>query len=302
MKKYFLFVSILFLSLTGLACGSLDMSVSDTNVTLGSSVISNTITISRSNTATSCSYYVTFDAGSGSSYVNRKVLMGSDSLDYNIYRDSLLSSILYNYPDSASSSNFVIGGFPAGGGAINTHTIYFSLLPYSGSPPSGRYQDSVSSSLYMGTLGSGTLQRSRNIRSRFDMPKVTNISLVSTGSAYNQGDTTETLNFGALAQGQSLTMDVIVTYNAGYQITMSSSNNGSLKHSTLLQFVPYSLTVNSSVVNLSTSSSSPVIVSTGTGTNSNGLRVPVSVTIGALGTAAPGSYTDVIQMVVTSTH
>lgn len=296
------FITLLAIPRLGHACGNLNFNFGSSNLDLNAAAVSRVITVSRSSNTSGCSYFLAFSRGASPTFVHRKLALGAGTLDYNIYKESGLSTILYDTPDSSDPNAFISGTFPAGGAMSVTHTFWGFLFPVLGSPGAGQYEDEIQVRLFRGTVGSGTEERARALRFRYDQPKVTNISLVATGGAYNQNDTAENLSFGVLSTGQTLGMDVIVTHNAGYRLTMSSANNGNLKHQSLAQFVPYTVRVSGAPVNLTGSSSAPVEVATGSGVNASGARLPVSVTIGTVAGQAPGSYSDTIQMLVTSTE
>jgi len=121
--------------------------------------------------------------------------------------------------------------------------------------------------------------------------------LVPTGSSFSSSSTSQTLNFGNLAQGQVLSCDLLVRKNTSCTLSFNSANQGVLKMSPpTSDQIPYTCTVNGTALNLSTTATMnlPSGVSTGDGT-----RLPIAITIGNLGYPAAGNYSDAVTITVT---
>src|SRR5690606_20724438 len=113
----------------------------------------------------------------------------------------------------------------------------------------------------------------------------------------------ENMNFGTLTAGAAQSADLVIKYNAGYSVRMSSANEGRLKHASLSDTVPYTLQLGGLPVNLLGSNSSPVLVTSGTGVSPpNGHSFGLQATIGAIGSARAGSYSDVVTVTVATTE
>jgi spore coat protein U-like protein len=277
------------------ACGPLSLSVNTPNYSFNSgSVAQLEVVVTRSAPFTSCDFFIGFSRGSANSYTPRSMANGSNTIPYNFYRNGGLTQILRDAPDSTSYNSFLRGSFPNGNPSIQrTEDYRVAIGTIPGSPAVGLYTDTVSIKLYKGEPDEWyTLQNTQTLVTTYSVPYVANVSLVNTGAPYNQSDTTQTLNFGSLSPGQTLGFDIVTVYNSGYKLTLSSANNGKLKHSSQNQFVPYVFKVNGSPLNLSNSQAIPAVLGTGSGTSPPaGLRFAIQVQIGAVSSLA-GTYSD----------
>ena len=209
---------------------------------------------------------------------------------------------LKDLPDATTTNDVFSGSLSS-----STKTAAFTYFPQLGSVTYNRfgtYSDTFTIKLYDGTLaGSHTLRNSKTVTFTYTMARKIDLSLVATGSAFSAGSTTQSMSFGNLIAGTSKSFDLILEYNAGYNVSLSSVNQGMLKHSTLADTVPYTFQVNGTGVSLVGSNTTPVSAVSGTGVSAvNGLVLPVSVTIGSLGSARAGSYTDVVTLTVATTE
>ncbi|MGE3260672.1 MAG: spore coat protein U domain-containing protein [Bacteriovoracia bacterium] len=286
-------------------CNNLRLTLANSTVDLTPNTApSLNLTVKRSGSG-GCDYFITFGYGNASTYADRKLSQGSYSIPVNIYRDSNHTQILKKLPEAATVTDVIYGSFPSGTSNPNStvHTYYPQLgtVAYN---RFGEYSDTYTVSVYEYTGGlSGSLEDSENLKLKYTMTKKIDLSLMATGAPFNVADTTETMNFGTLTAGAVRTFDIGVKYNAGYRVRLSSANQGRLKHASLTDTVPYTLQVNSSAVNLNGSNTTPIQVSTGTGVSPpNGLVLTSSVTIGALGSARAGTYSDTVTVTVVTTE
>ena len=137
------------------------------------------------------------------------------------------------------------------------------------------------------------------------IPKIIDLSIGVPGNAFDPTQTTRTLEFGTLAQGQSQSLDLLLRTNAGYSVSFSSQNNGVLKHSSseVVTEIPYVVSVNASIRNMSNSKTSPVVVATGAGqTSISGVSNTVQFTIGDTQQKMSGRYTDFITVTAATTE
>jgi len=306
MNKLFalgIFLGIFFGNLdAGAACGSLTLS----NLANPTYSFNTSTTPSLNLTATkshgSCSYFYTISYGSSTSYTNRKISQGSYTIPVNFYSDAAHSKVVRDLPD-VTGNNDVISGNLSGGSSSDTLTYYPVMGASATYNRFGLYSDTYTISLYEGTTSSSTFRNSKTVTFNYTMPKVIDLSLVASGGAFNIVDTSETLSFGTLVTGAARSFDIVLKYNAGYTVKLSSANQGHLKHATLADLVPYSISVNSVTANLVGSNITPVSVVSGTGVSASaGLSLPSTVTIGSLGTARAGNYSDVITVTVVSSE
>lgn len=275
-------------------------------MTLGSSTFNLTannhpalnINATRNNINHGCSYFVVIDYGTASSYSNRVLTNGSWTYPVQIYKDSGHTLIVKNLADSSSASDILDGVFLDSAGATSETLTYHPSINPSLYSRFGTYTQNYSVSLYEGTLASHKLSRTRVMTLIYTQPKKIDLSLVDTSSPFNLSDTNQTLNFGTLSSGSTRGCDLVVGYNAGYLLQMSSANNGNLKHTALPTKIGYTLTINGSAVNLS---SGTATVSSNTGISpAGGLRLPISATIGSVTGKNPGNYSDTITVSVVS--
>lgn len=267
------------------------------------------ISVNRNNTNNFCSYYVDFGGGANNlSYNPRRLRLGagSDYVNYNIYQSSSNLTVLKVAAD-ANSSEVITGSFANGSGPLSNAHSFFSQISESlgNAKPSGSYTDTVAVHEYFGssTPPSGTLDRTRNVVFTLSYPVVTRISLVSTGGVYNDNSNVQNLNFGTLSTGQSLAFDILSVSNQNYSVKFSSANNGVLKHSSVpASTVSYTLNVNATPLNLSTSQLTPVTAISGAGccTPDGGTRTPIQVVIGTIGNQLAGPYSDTITVTISS--
>jgi hypothetical protein len=198
------------------------------------------------------------------------------------------------------------GSFPLvlGLNQENSHSFYWTI---NASPVvtagASRFQDTtLQLRLYSGLiLGATVLEDTKTITFRAKAESSIDLSLVNTGGAFNIADTTQTVDFGTLASGESLEYDTMIRSNDGYVVTLQSQNSQQLKHAVLpAGLVPYSLTVNGGNVNLSGGNAVQAATATGA-TPATGNRLPTIFTIGTLTGAEPaGNYQDVITVTVSS--
>ena len=249
----------------------------------------------------SCNYFITFSRGNSSTF-DRIMTLQSNEEQYNIFKDASLQTVLKDLPTANSteviSGNFTLNDF------FNLHRISI-FRPPQDILPAGRYRDRVRVSIFEGTFGSTTVRsHRRNLTVIHDIPKEIRLSLVDSGASFNAQDVTQNMDFGTLQTGESLSFDIMVQSNAGYDISMSSQNNGKLKHTVQpTQEVSYTLAVDGVNKDLSSSQSSPVSVATGSGlTAPGGDRKNVQVVIGGINNKMSGRYSDNITVTVTTTE
>lgn len=249
----------------------------------------------------SCKYFVTFGRGHSANF-ERYLLRGSQQYRYNLYKDGNLQTVLKDLP-SADQTEVIEGQFTGNSDLFEIHA-FTALREETEVKPPGLYSDTVRVSVYEGNFrGNPDLADSRNLLVFFLVPQEVKLSLVDSGAPFNPQDVTQSLEFGALQTGKSLGFDLIVQSNAGYVLSMSSQNNGSLKHAQHAnQKVGYSLAVGGVTKDLSASESAPVTVATGSGaTPEEGQRHSVRVTIGSVDHKMSGQYQDNVTVTVTAT-
>ncbi|MEZ0391962.1 MAG: spore coat protein U domain-containing protein [Pseudobdellovibrionaceae bacterium] len=302
-----------FFSQAQAACG-LTITTDDISLTWGLnfSSIAVPITINRS-TADACNYALGFTKGNGASYVARRAANGSNTLSYQLYKDTGLSKILKDNPDITTIDDVVDGGFLAGAIPVSQTVNYYFDIPYaSATTPvmvsSGTYTDNFTLNLYEGSGPPfGTLVASKGVNITVTVPKMIALSLVDPGAPYQQGQLSKNVNFGTMTEGSAANVDLRLRTNAGFSVTFSSANNGKMKHTSpgKNSLVPYSLMVNGATLNLSNSSTVPVVGLTGSGSTAlSGLGYPIKVVIGSVTgpTVLGGPHSDDITITATTTE
>jgi hypothetical protein len=265
-----------------------------------------TFTVKRSGNK-GCSFFVTVDDGSAWSYASRRLVRydHSATIPVQICADTACSKILKHFPEISSTNDVLSGTFPDG--QHSPQEIEFVLRPQLGGVGYGRfgsYDDNFAVRVYEGTFGWHSLEDTDTFNIRYTVSKKIDLSVVNTGSPFDPGATSKTLDFGRLATAKAMSFDLVLKYNAGYQVKLSSENDGALKNATSSYKIPYALVVNGSLVDLSGSSHHPQVVGQGWGASPDaGKRLPGTVTIGPVNSATQaGSYQDVITITVTTTE
>lgn len=265
--------------------------------------------IVRSDTSKPCSYFVTFTSGQGRSQGNRSLRNNRNELEYQLYQSPYRNEgqVLKSLPGPINPSSVIMGAFGSGRSENERKQYYFGTKDIPNPtefPVSGMYNDSFTVSVYQGAIGgANNPDDSVQVSVRVHVPKMIALSLVPTGSEFRYGDTSETLDFGILKTGDAKDFDLRVITNAGYAVTFSSKNNGTLNHtmSQIKTVVPYKVTVDSSFKNLEGSRGHPVTVAKGRRqSDTQSVRKNVRVTIGQVADQMAGKYLDVITIVATA--
>lgn len=285
------------------ACSSgLEIRLQTSTINLNSDNFPNLrVRVRRSPSNVTCSYFVTVENGGASSYLTRVLNSGTYEYPVQFYKDAGQTQIIRSYAEASSSADVLAGSYPSSGGGRNSDVYYRPFLEPDTYKRFGSYSKVFTLRLYKGTVGgSHSLEDTANITLNYTQSKQIDLSLVNTGAPFNTADISQTLNFGALTSGASMSFDLVLGYNAGYRISMSSINAGKIKRTGGSNLIPYTLQLSGNAVTLNTS---PTIVATATGVSPvGGRRLPVTVTIGSLGAATPGTYTDTVTFTVASSE
>lgn len=284
------------------SCG-LSLTVSNITLVWSTSLPTQQITfkVKKSKNAP-CDYFVTFSKGGASDY-NRRMLSGSNTLRYQIYKEAALTNILKELPEVTSDDEIITGSFGVGSDQTQTRTYFVQIpLNLATTPtlkPSGTYVNTFIMRVYRDNPANSLLENSKNVLIKTTIQKNVQLSLVNSGGAFNPSDTTQAVAFGTLTTGASRAFDMRVLTNAGYRVTFSSQNNGALKHAlaNVTTAVPYTLTINGLPKNLSSSKTVPIVVASGSGqTSVDGVGHAVEVIIGSVTDKMAGAYSDIITV------
>ncbi|WII70785.1 hypothetical protein QJS83_09965 [Bdellovibrio sp. 22V] len=305
MKYISLFLFILFpqFSLADAFCTNMQLQIAQTNVNFNSGATVNPTIIVKANTNPGpCDFFITVNYGSSTTFTNRSLKMGSNSWPFQLTKNPSATQILKNFPD-VSGNNDVLTGYLVGGSSDQQVVVNYWAAINQTNPwlMYGNYTESITFTLYKGTLSSYSLAQSGTVTFNYNAPKRVDISVAATGGNFNINDTTETLNFGSMSSGISRSADIILKYNAGYILFASSLNNSRLKHTAQNLYIPYTISFRGTPVNLGSSSTNAVQVARELGRSpASGLVIPVTATIGSTASAQGGTYQDTIVLTVQS--
>lgn len=251
-------------------------------------------------------FFLAFTKGWSGNYNRRGLNLRNGALIYyNLYKNSNSTGVLKE-PRDITSVNEVLFGSLSKGEKINLN-YYFTLAPLnSSSPPRfGTYVDVVQVQVYTGTYTNiNRYEGYRDLNLFINVPRFISLSLVDSGSQHDETKTSKTLDFGEIEEGEKLSFDVRVVSNAGYNLKVSSANNGLLKRVGGVGVgseIQYDFIVAGSRKPLNSSSSNPVSIANSTGlTPPGGARVPVEISILSVLNKDPGNYQDYITLSVIS--
>lgn len=267
-----------------------------------------TVSIIRTSNSANCNnYFLGFSKGGSTTYTRRALNAATNAtIEYNIFKNSGSSGLLKDKPDITSSNETFIGTIARN--QTITHTYYFVLGSINASSPPryGDYTDTIVVHDYHGTWnGSSTLDDSMNLNITINVPKMIQLALIASGDVFDSTQTSKVLDFGELELNEELGFDIKLVSNAGYNLLVSSANNGKLKNTTVVDpngLIDYEFYANNVLRGLSSSASSPVSIASGTGvTPAGGATVPIRVKIGSVSGKIQGDYEDTITVTVVST-
>jgi spore coat protein U-like protein len=244
-------------------------------------------------------FFVTLSAGTSGSFAARTLSTGAENLNYQLYDNLIDRNVIKDLSASPGPGEVLHGSAEEYDGFL-PQTIQ---LPYVISIPAGQqlgagtYDDSLTISLYTGTLSDPALVTTATLTISGPVANAIDLALVDPGlsfPAFNP-QTATVMDFGELFQGATGAVDLLVDANCAFTLALESENSGVMAHSNILDpsTVPYEFLFLGIAVDLS--SGNPVQVAT-----SPGFRYPIQVTIGNLGTASSGTYQDVVTVTVTS--
>jgi hypothetical protein len=189
----------------------------------------NNLTLSRGNTGSAnCNtFLIGFSKGGANSYTRIATNASTGAtINYNVYLANNSTASLKLIADATSTSEVVTGSVAKNGTTTLDYYFLLGTLSSTTLTRGGTYKDSLTL-----TVDAGTLTRDRGqeatqpLAVNIIVPKIASLSLVNTGASYDSLSTNKTLDFGELTAGQEMSFDVIVLSNAGYNLSVSSSNN-----------------------------------------------------------------------------
>lgn len=306
-KKYLFFIfvsSILIHSQSNAVCGlSILAGNISTTWTSSWSMQSVSITVSKTNPA-ACTFGLTFSKGGAGSY-SRFATSAGLQLSYQLYGDAGATHVLREIPNTLSTNDVVMVTLPAGSGP-QIIQYYFDIPYTSATTPflagAGTYLDSFVISAYEGvdpSLYVNPADATAPVSISVLIDKQINLSFIDLGGVFQDSSLTKNIAFGSLRTGNISRFNMAVRTNAGFSITLASTNAGQFKHSTSATYIPYAVTVNNVAADLT--GVTPVVNGSGQ-TSLSGLVYPIRITIGTTGTLpVAGTYSDsiVVTAIVT---
>lgn len=242
-------------------------------------------------------FFVVIDNGGASSYSTRSIQSNMQNYPIQFYKDAARNQI-FKSEFEATASEVLLGTFA--GGTTSFSSIYYAYIDTTSNQfiGAGNYNKNFLLKLYEGDFNDRILRDTKVVQFAFTQYKSIDVSLVSTGSPFSVTDTAQNIDFGKLSEGATSGFDIVLLYNAGYSVSVSSNNNGKMRHTKGKKFVPYSLSIDGTPVALTNSAT---IVKSASGISApNGTRLPITIKIGSLIDTTPGTYTDTVMVDVTS--
>lgn len=281
-----------------------DISVDNVNFNWNGQSLTYTANISLNRTPRSrqcANVKVGFSKGLAGNYF-RKMFSGSESVEYNLYKNNQVNVPLEDLNDASSSDESVFIDFLPGQGTASTTFEVRLPVPNLGRTvvPVGNYSDVIN--VYAQSTSNPTTISNSSFQVKMDILGEIDISLVSTGSPYDPNATLYTMDFNTLQTGDEKNMDLIVKANSGYQISLTSQHGGSLKHLSKSYNVPYQLKINGAGRSFTGPGSSIDISGTTPNTSNKQRRYSIGIQIGNTQNKLAGQYQDVITITASSTN
>jgi len=240
--------------------------------------------------------FFTFSAGNSGNFQSRILSQGSDTLQYQLYKDSSQQHVLKSFDTQITSDNvLVIQGVKKGTYSVN----YVLSIPEGQQVPSGSYMDSVSVKGFIGTLNTYEEKVTKAVTYAVTVPSNVNIAVIPSGGAIDFSSSSISLDFGQLP-GTPQTFDTIVEASVPYSIAVRSSNGGKLvnvSNSASTSTAPYTFTFDNQEIPIS-STGDVTVVSSPQPSQGEGDRYPVSVQVLDFDTIDPGIYQDVLTFTI----
>ncbi len=257
-------------------------------------VLTGTLTVRHRGAASD--YFVTFSAGGSGTFDPRQVSStGGSLLTYQIYDSAVSRNVLKDLSANPTPQEVLRGSFPFDARWNAQHLSFVVILPPGQFPPAGTYTDTITLTLYQGTLDSYTQKAQRSFQVQITMPSVMELSLVPPGAPFSTGSTASTLDFGILEEGKTRAVDVIVRSNQVYTLSMLSQYGNAMQimDPTDTSTVPLRVTLNSTPILLTPAQSYP-IATAAPPTVYAGVRYAFVFTVEPLDFPTAGNYSCII--------
>lgn len=285
-----------------LSVPAINYTASDSNTTVVQAV---NLSRSSAGNSTCDNFRVGFSQGGSNSYTRKAINSSTGaSLNYNLYQNSNASTILKTITDATSNSEVLSGTMAKNGSANLNYYFALGLLNSISTTRGGIYQDLVT---VVADSPFNGVDSTQSLFVNIFVPKIASLSLVNSGASFDAESTNKTIDFGELTENEEMSFDVIVSSNAGYNLSVSSANNQVMKLSgaslSANTQVGYDFYANGVQKNLTSSASSPVSLAIGSGvTPLQGTRVPIKVVIQSVTNKDPGTYQDYVTFTIATTE
>lgn len=260
-----------------------------------------------------CEYLGVINYGIASSYPNRVLTesLSGDTISFNTYKNAPASAanIIRDQFDATTTDHYIYFPIfsPSGSSQTNSHTFLAQVgsIPSSISP--GIYTEALvlkivarPTSSPSGSFYDWPVVAETALQFQYSKERILNVAIVNTGASHNSFDQSQLMNFGKLSTGKSLSADITIETNVGYRLFLSSANDGQLIHESSSLSIPYEMTLSGSTINLTGSSSTPVVASSNANPSPPGsYRLPLTITVGTMsGTELGGLYSDIITTTI----
>ncbi|MCX7026478.1 MAG: hypothetical protein NT061_03090 [Spirochaetes bacterium] len=231
---------------------------------------------------------------------------GSYTIPYSIkkYVYGYVGNELYAYSPGVTKDHVLSNTFY---GPFTNTPLYFVIIPTAGLiMPAGSYTTSITVGYYKGTQYGTSISNARSTGATYSqainliVPVICDLSIMpSTSSTFDSNTYNQTLNFGDMIEGESMSVNAILRTNAGsWSLAVASTNGGYMKNSATGTTVHYTFNYNGTVTALTTIST---IIETGgwTDTSSGYATRHLTFTLGDTFNT-PGTYSDNLTFTLTA--
>lgn len=311
--KFFLAIFLGILTIQAKADCSYSLTIPQLSYTVGTtnSSVPGSFTFSRENKGgAGCNDYVIGFSRGGSATYNRiaKNLLNGVTIPYNIYKLASATTPLRRLDNATSTAQVITGTIAKKETKSLTYFFKLGALSTTTMTRAGTYSDTIQVEASPGTFSDvENPEIIQPLQVSIIVPNSIAISLVDTGNPHNESSTSKILDFGELTESEELGFDVRIVSNAGYTLSVSSSNNQNLQIDELPgnpnAKIAYDFFVSNVFRNLTSSASSPVTIGTGSGsTPIQGVSLPVRIVIKSVDNKISGTYKDYVTFTVATTE
>ncbi len=261
--------------------------------------VSHSFSIKRGSKSKNCENFRAFFSMGGAGSYNRQAFGNGQSIPYNLYSDSSLSSVLKDSADAVQANEYIQGDL------INDNSNYnFSFyvkqvdLDTVFTTGTGYFGDNLQVSFYnIKSNGDLEYQTTAYFYLQLIIPRYAELSLVPLNGAHDPSATQYVMDFGNLTSGDTKSASLNVKGNVGFGVYMTSQNGSKLVNGPTE--VPYQVKVGPTNYTSLAAGQETYMFQRNTGTSQNAENYPLYVELGTVPqNAEAGNYLDVITVVV----